>query len=326
MIKYDSYNGKDIHLYTISDGELSVGVLDLGGTINFIKAGGVDITLGFNSVTEYIKSGSYAGATIGRVANRIAGGKFLLNGKQYSLNTNDGANHLHGGKEGFDRKLFKVLNRTDNWIEMQYISVDGEENYPGTLKLNVKFTVCNNCLTIDYTAESDADTLWNPTNHTYFNLDGEGAGGCLGNLVEINSDSYTPADATLIPTGEKRSVKGTPFDFNTLKEIGMDFKSGELNPTNGYDHNFILNGEHAVHCESRVTGIKMDLYTDMPCLQLYTGGALKPSKGKSINYGKWAGFCLEPQYCPDAINKQGFDKPVLKAGEVKKHYIKYKFN
>lgn len=326
MIKYDNCNGSDIHLYTISDGGISAGILDLGGITNFVKVGGVNIILGFNKMAEYAKSGSYAGATIGRVANRIAGGKFCLNGKEYSLSKNDGKNHLHGGTCGFDKKFFEVINHTQNSLEMQYISADGEENYPGKLKLTVRFAVKDNCLTTEYTAVSDKDTLWSPTSHAYFNLDGEGAGDCRNNLLKINADCYTPADSTLIPTGEKKAVKGTPFDFNTLKEIGRDFKSGELKPTNGYDHNFILNGGHAAHAESRVTGIKMDVYTDMPCLQLYTGGALNPCKGKTIDYDKWAGFCLEPQYCPNAINTEGFDKPILKAGEVKNHYIKLQFN
>lgn len=323
---FDNYNGKEVYLYTISDGAVSAGILDLGGVINFIKINGVDITLGFDSVAEYLKSGSYAGATVGRVANRIAGGKFSLNGKTYALNTNDGNNHLHGGICGFDKRPFEVLTYTENSLKMRYVSLDGEENYPAKLNFTVKFTVKDNCLTIEFEAVSDGDTLWNPTNHAYFNLDGESCGDCRNNLLKINAGFYTPADGTLIPTGEKRAVGGTPFDFNTLKEIGRDFGEKELKPTNGYDHNYVLNGGHAARAESVKTGIKMDLYTDMPCLQLYTGGALNPCKGKTVRYGKWAGFCLEPQYCPNAINMQGFDKPVLKAGEVKRHYIKLKFN
>ena len=322
---YDKINGKEVYLYTIANGNLEVDICDMGARINAIRVNGIDIALGFNTVKDYACSGTYAGATIGRVANRIAGGRFELNGTRYHLNTNDGKNHLHGGNEGFDKKQFTVLTCSDNSVTMQYISADGEENYPGTLKLTVKFTVQNNCLLIDFESVSDKDTLWCPTNHAYFNLDGETSGDCRANLLRINADYYTPVDEGLIPTGEKRAVNGTPFDFNSLKQIDTDFNCEHLQQTKGYDHNFILNGEHAAHVERSKTGIKMDVYTDMPCLQFYSGGQLNGCNGKTIKYDKWAGFCLEPQYCPNAINMNGFEKPVLKKDEIKKHYIKFTF-
>ncbi|MBD5632287.1 MAG: galactose mutarotase [Clostridia bacterium] len=323
---YDKIDGKEVYLYTISDGNLEVDICDMGARINAIRVNGIDIALGFNSIKDYMYSGTYAGATIGRVANRIAGGHFELNGTGYHLNTNDGKNHLHGGNEGFDIKLFTVLDCSENSATMQYISADGEENYPGTFELTVKFTVENNCLLIDFEGVSDKDTLWCPTNHAYFNLDGESSGDCRANLLRINADYYTPVNEGLIPTGEKRELKGTPFDFNSLKRIGTDFNCEQLQQTNGYDHNFVLNGEHAAHVESSKTGIKMDVYTDMPCIQLYTGGQLSGCNGKTIKYNQWAGFCLEPQYCPNAINMNGFDKPILKKGEERKHYINVIFN
>ena len=190
---------------------------------------------------------------------------------------------------------------------------------------SVKFTVENNYLLIDYEGVSDMDTLWCPTNHAYFNLEGESSGDCRGNLLQLNADYYTPVDEELIPTGEKREVKGTPFDFNSLKRIGADFDNEQLKPTNGYDHNYVLNGEHAAHVESSKTGVKLDVYTDMPCIQLYTGGQLSGCIGKTIKYNQLAGFCLEPQYCPNAINMNGFEKPIVKKNEVKKHYIKFIF-
>ena len=209
---------------------------------------------------------------------------------------------------------------------MRYISADGEEGYPGNLTFTVKYTVEDNSLLIDYEAVSDKDTLWNPTNHAYFNLDGEGTGDCRENILQINADEITPVDGELIPTGERTRVDGTAFDFRKAKPIIKDFNDKNLKATNGYDHNFVLSGGHAAHVESAKTGIKMDVYTDMPCMQLYTGGAIKPSRGKTINYLPWAGFCLEPQFCPDGVNLSGFEKPVLKSCEVKKHYIHYKFS
>ena len=313
-------------IITIKHGNIETDIESVGARINAIRVNGIEIVLGFNSVEDYNKSGCYAGATIGRVANRIAGGKFSLNGREYQLNVNNGINHLHGGNEGFDRKPFTVIKQTDNSVTMEYISTDGEENYPGNLRFTVKFTAENNSLLMEYTGASDKDTLWCPTNHAYFNLDGAGKGEILGNMLEINADYYTPVDIGLIPTGVKRAVKGTPFDFINLKAIGKEIDAEELRVTLGYDHNFLLNDEHAAHAESTVTGISMDVYTDMPCMQFYSGGQLNSVKGKSGTYGKYAGFCLEPQYCPNAINTDGFEKPILKANEIEKYYIKYHFN
>ena len=312
-------------IITLKDGNIEAEIESVGARINALRINGVDIVLGFNSVEDYNKSGCYAGATVGRVANRIAKGKFTLNGKEYRLNVNNGENHLHGGNEGFDKKPFKVLGQTDNSVTMQYVSADGEENYPGNLKFTVKFKVENNALLIEYSAISDKDTLWCPTNHAYFNLDGEGKGDCLENLMQINADKITLIDSGLIPTGEVATVSKTAFDFRKVKPIYKDLHSTNLKATLGYDHNFILKSNHAAHVESKITGIKMDVYTDMPCLQFYSGGQLNGVKGKSGIYNRYAGFCLEPQYCPNAINMQGFDKPILKAGEIKKHYIKFAF-
>ena len=322
---YDSVNGKEVYLYTIKNDNIEIDVCDLGARINALRVNGTDIVLGFNSYADYM-CGGYAGATVGRVANRIANGKFILNGKIYNLNTNDGANHLHGGNEGFDKKPIEVTELTENSVTMKYVSADGEENYPGKLEFTVKFTVENNSLLIEFNAISDKDTLWCPTNHAYFNLNGEENGDCRDNILQLNADFYTPVDNGLIPTGEKRAVKGTPFDFNIAKSIGNDFGNEQLKSTNGYDHNYVLNGEHAAHVESVKTGIKMYLYTDMPCIQLYTGGQLNGCNGKTIKYNQWAGFCLEPQFCPNAINMTGFDKPILKKNISKFHYIKLIFN
>ena len=208
-------------IITLKDGKIEADIESVGTRINALRVKGVDIVLGFNSVEDYNKSCCYAGATIGKVASRIAKGRFTFNGRGHRLNTNNGENHLHGGNEGFDKKQFTVLEQTDNSVTMEYVSCDGEENYPGNLKFTVKFTVENNSLLMEYEAVSDKDTLWCPTNHTYFNLDGEGNGDCLGNMLQLNADYYTPVDCGLIPTGEKRAVKGTAFDFTKLKRISV---------------------------------------------------------------------------------------------------------
>lgn len=177
-----------------------------------------------------------------------------------------------------------------------------------------------------YSAVSDKDTLRCPTNHAYFNLDSAGNGDCTHNMLQINGDEITLIDGGLIPTGERARVSKTAFDFRKTKQIGKDLHSVNLQATLGYDHNFILKGNHAAHVESAVTGIKMDVYTDMPCMQFYSGGQLNSVKGKNGVYNQYAGFCLEPQYCPNAINMDGFDRPILKAKKIEKHYIKYSFN
>lgn len=324
-VLYDKVNEQSIYLHTIGSGAVEADICDLGARINALRVNGTDIVLGFNSVKDYCESGTYAGATIGRVANRIAGGSFSLNGETHTLNRNDGNNHLHGGLDGFDRKLFTVLSHTENTVVMQYKSSDGEENYPGNLDFIVTYTIKDNALIMEYTAVCDKDTLWCPTNHAYFNLDGESAKDCCVNLLRLNATHYTPVDSESIPTGEKREVKGTAFDFTALKPIGKDFGNAELCSTNGYDHNYIVNDEHMAHVESEKSGIKMDIYSDMPCVQFYTGGGICGAVGKTRDYTQWAGFCLEPQYCPNAINMSGFEKPILKSGENEKHYIKLVF-
>ena len=196
---YDNIDGKDVFLYTIKKSGIEADICDMGARINALRVYGTDIALGFNSVTDYLKSSTFAGATIGRVANRIAKGKFVLGGREHNVTRNERGNQLHGGL-GFDKKPFDVLSADDNRIVLRYISEDGEEGYPGRLELTVKFCIDDNSLRIDFTAISDKDTLWNPTNHTYFNLDGENSGDCLDNILLMNSAYYTPTDGELIPT------------------------------------------------------------------------------------------------------------------------------
>lgn len=327
MKVYDTYKGRTAYLYTLSSKNISVDICDFGTKINSLKVYGKDVVLGFDSIGEWLKSGSYAGATIGRCANRIGDGRFTMGGKNYVLNLNDGKNHLHGGNEGFDKKFFDVVNSTETSLVLTYQSSDNEENYPGNLSLTVTFTLDNDGLNIKYEALSDKDTLWNPTCHAYFTLNGEENENCLDNLLKINGDFYTPSDKGLIPTGDMVRVDDTPFDFRSAKPINFNFTDEALKDTNGYDHNYVLkSGSPAACVTGAKSGIKMEVYTDMPCMQFYSGGAIKPSMGKTHEYGQWSGFCLEPQYCPNAINMKDFDKPVIEAGEKKSHFIKYVFS
>lgn len=317
--------GAPVYVYTLSSGGLSVDVCDLGARINAVRYRGTDVALGFRSPQDYEESGCYSGATVGRVAGRIAAGEFVLGGERFRLTLNDGKNHLHGGTVGFDKRRFAADVR-DGALCMRYVSPDGEQGYPGELRTEVRFSVEDDCLRIDYFAVSDKDTLWGPTCHAYFNLDGEGCGDCLGNILQINASSYTPTGDGLIPSGEVSSVAGTALDFRSPKAIGRDRGAAELLKTNGYDHNFVLSGEHAARASSVKTGISLDLFTDLPCMQLYSGGAFRAARGMSRPYANHDGFALEPQYCPNAVNIPGFAAPLLKAGVPASHYIKYKFS
>lgn len=324
---YDKYLHDTVFQYTIQDKDLKVEILDLGARINKIEYKGKNIILGVNSIDDYIKSNTYMGATIGRCANRIKDGIFTLNNKKYNLYKNDNQNHLHGGKLGFDKRKFTVLNETENSISMEYYSVDLEESYPGNLKLIVNFKLMDNSLKIEYIATADQDTLFNPTSHIYFNLDGEESENCLKNSLMINASSVTCIDDFLIPTGKVMKVEDTPFDFQKPKLIEQDIHSQLLKVTNGYDHNYILNDCHGAKLTSLKSKISMDLYTDLPCMQLYSGGAIKPCKGLTRTYNQFQGLALEPQFCPDAINinDPNIEKPILKENTEVCHFIKYQF-
>lgn len=314
-----SVEGKDVFLYTLQQG-ISVDISSYGATITAIrvpdKCGNtVDVALGSADLQQLTQAGSYMGAVVGRCGNRIADGKFTLEGKEYSLAKNDGGKaHLHGGNVGFNKKVFSA--RTEgNSVYFSLRSPDGEENYPAALDLTVKYTVSGCGLTIEYFAQSDGTTLCNPTNHAYFNLNGESDGSILDNVVTLNADSFLAVDKCLIPTEEK-SVKRTPFDFTQPKPIGKDINcdDAQLKTAGGYDHNFCLKGSHAATVYSPKTGIIMDCYTDRPGIQFYSGNFLDGEQGKSL-YAKRSGFCLETQLYPDAVNHPKWQSPILKKGE-----------
>jgi aldose 1-epimerase len=333
--------GESIDLYTLrSKSGLEVTVINYGATVQSIKcpdsAGNIaDVVLGFDSVNGYLGEHPYFGAIVGRYGNRIANGRFTLDGKQYTLARNNGENHLHGGVAGFSRKTW-TAREADGGVELTYVSKDGEEGYPGTLRATVRYTVTEaNELRIDYTAVTDKKTVVNLTNHSYFNLAGQGsAADILGHEITINADRFTPVDQGLIPTGELKPVAGTPFDFRQVHEIGerINTNDEQIRYGKGYDHNFVLNGAMgSLHPAARVTerrsGRVLEVSTTEPGVQFYTGnfldGSVRGKGGKS--YQHRTGFCLETQHFPDSPNKPQFPTTVLSPGETMRSTTIFKF-
>jgi len=298
-----------------------------------------DVLLGFDDLEGYQKTTTYIGSLVGRYANRIAKGRFTLNGKEYTLATNNGENHLHGGVRGFDKVVWKARPlpaRGGQALELTYLSKDGEEGYPGNLTVRVVYTLTDaNELKIDYYATTDKDTVVNLTNHNYYNLAGQGNGDILGHLLTINASRFTPTDAGAIPTGELRAVRGTPFDFTRPTSIGARIEQDEeqLKLGKGYDHNFVVNGRAGVlRLAARVTepttGRVMETWTTEPGVQLYTGNYLDGSDvGKGGKpYRHRSGFCLETQHYPDSPNRPEFPSTVLRKGARFRSTTVYKFS
>ena len=310
----------------LDNNDISVEISNLGASIRSIRFAGSELTLGFSSQSRRVKSNTYSGAVIGRVANRIAGGKFTLNGTDYSLPRNDGENTLHGGKIGFDQRLFSAQTLDKSSIVMTLNSPDGDQGFPGTLTMRVEFVLDGASLTVRFSAVCDKDTFWAPTIHPYFRLGTEQT--VDETYLQINADSYTPMGAGQIPTGEIASVEGTPLDFRQAKKIGKNINSAQLQPTGGYDHNFVLRhtaNECAAVAFNETSGIKMEVFTDMPGLQFYSGNFLQGFNGTHDLIPR-EGFALEPQFFPNAVNTPSFDQPLLKKGAVVRHYIRYNFN
>ena len=322
--------GKQASCYRLENSHgFYVTITDFGGTIlSFVvpnkKGEFTDIVLGYRSLTEYEqRNGAYFGALIGRCGNRIANGTFSLNGKDYSLACNNGPNHLHGGIIGFSHKIWNASIEQDA-LKLTLHSPDGEEGYPGNLDVTVTYTWNDqNILGIHYEAISDADTLVNLTNHTYFNLNGHDSGTIENQMLKLFASSYLPTDSTFIPTGEIRSVIDTPFDFRKAKPIGQDLHANDtqIQSANGYDHNFVLenSGTLSLFAEaySETSGIGLRGKTTLPGVQVYTGNGISneiPCKN-GATYAPYQGFALETQLFPDGIHHEHFPSPILKAGE-----------
>lgn len=314
---FGTIDGKEVYKYLLSGDGVSVAVIDYGAAVQSILVNGVEVVQSFSRAEDYKIRPGYVCGAIGRVSNRIANAEFTLNGETFHLTANEGKNQLHGGKEGFNHKFFNV-EEIENGVKMTYLSPDGEEGYPGNLLFTVNFTLIGRTFNIEYNAVSDKDTLFAPTHHFYFNLNGP-VGGANSNELAIYADGYTPVDKELIPTGEVLPVAGTPFDFRTMKRVDRDKTDMGI-----YDHNFMLNGNRAATMVGDETGIEMEIYTDMPAMQMYTGAGGE-EKRKEVNPAYRGGVALEPQFAPNSVNMQGFAKPILKANEVEKHFIRLEF-
>lgn len=327
--KWGEADGKQVDLYTLTNNSgTEIRISNYGGIVTswIIPDKNGDkssIVLGFDSLDEYLsKNPPYFGALIGRYGNRIGEGKFTIDGTQYQLTTNDGANHLHGGAKGFDKVVWDAepIEASNPQLTLKYVSADGEEGYPGKLSVKVVYTLTDdNELKIDYFAETDKATPVNLTSHSYFNLTGDASSNTiLDHKLWIDADRYTPVSSTLIPTGEQASVKETPFDFTSPFKIGD--RIAEV--AGGYDHNFVLNrkGEGmalVATLSDSVSGRRLEVYTTEPGLQFYSGnfldGTILNSAGKPIN--KYAALCLETQHFPDSPNKPEFGNTILRPGE-----------
>jgi aldose 1-epimerase len=322
-------DGQEVELYTLTNPNgLKARITTFGAILVSLevpdKNGKLDdITLGFDTLEGYIKEHPYFGATVGRYANRIGGAKFKLNGIEYQLAANNGPNHLHGGTRGFDKVVWTAeettAERNQAYVKLTYSSKDGEEGYPGNLKCTVTYTLTKDDeLKINYEAQTDKNTVINLTNHTYWNLAGQGNGDILGHELMLNADKYTPVDEGLIPTGEIKSVKDSPMDFTKPMLIGSRIAQVE----GGYDHNYVLNsgGGTLALCAKvyeSTSGRIMEIYTVEPGVQFYTGNFLDGSiTGKADKvYKKNFGFCLETQHFPDSPNNPDFPSVVLKPGD-----------
>ena len=317
--------GAEVYLYTLrNDLGYNVSITTYGGAITSLwtpdRDGNFgDIVLGFESLEDYVSNPRYFGALIGRHANRIAQGRFALNGVEYQLPKNNGANHLHGGFKGFDKRVWSAKEE-DDVLHLSYFSKDGEEGYPGNVEAFVDYRLSGNELSLEYRASTDRDTIVNLTNHSYFNLKGQGT--ILQHELTLNADGFTPVSADLIPTGEIKAVAGTPMDFRDGKAIGLDLGLTE----SGYDHNFVLNDwdgslRSVVELYEPTSGRVLEILTNQPGMQFYSGNFLDGSFiGKDgTAYVKYAGLCLEPQHFPDAPNHSNFPSTVLRPGEEYTH-------
>lgn len=339
----DNIEGNLVDLYLLKNKSgAQVAITNYGGRVvslmvpdknNELK----DVVLGYDNLKSYQKKGeAFFGALIGRYGNRIGKGKFTLEGRTYDLQLNDGVNTLHGGFDGFWSKVWEAKKVNDQTLELVYLSKDGEAGYPGnlTVKVTYEWTDANE-LKISYHATTDKTTVVNLTNHAYFNLNGAGDATILDHLLQINADGYTPVDSTLIPTGKIDKVAGTPFDFNTATLIGkrIDANDQQLKYGKGYDHNYALRKADGLQkvatVSSTKTGIVMDVITEEPGLQFYSGNFLtgedKDGKGQ-ISYPHRSAFCLETQHFPDAPNQPAFASTTLKPGQEYKTVTIYKFS
>lgn len=337
----DTVDGKTTGLYFLHSGNLTAAITNYGARVVSLivpnKNGTpVDVVLGYDSIGKYIhQPDTYFGAIVGRYGNRIAHGKFTLNGKEYTLFKNNGPNTLHGGKKGFDAVVWDARKLDTGTLVLTYHSKDGEEGYPGNLQVAVIYFLDNDGLHITYGASTDKPTVLNLTNHSYFNLNGQGSGTINNHILQIDASGYTPVDSTLIPTGKIDSVAGTPFDFRQPTAIGArvnDTDNRQIKFGRGYDHNFVLDHPSITSPAATVTGdlsgITLTVYTDQPGIQFYGGNFMtgtNPLKAGKTD-GRRTAFCLETQHYPNSPNQPNFPSTVLKPGEKYETHTYFKFS
>jgi aldose 1-epimerase len=325
-------DGKKTDLYFLKNHKIELAITNYGARIvSFLvpdQEGRIrDIVVGFDDLDKYIQAEErYYGAIVGRYANRIAKGKFVLDNRGYVLATNNGANHLHGGAKGFQDVVWNVAKTSNETLTLKYLSKDGEEGYPGNLDAMVQYTLKGNDLEIYFSASTDKNTVFNITNHSFFNLNGQGSGSILDHQLMINADHYTPIDETSIPLGEIAPVANTPFDFRKIATIGsrINQKDQQLKHGSGYDHNYVLNKKdnHSMKLAAKAigdkSGIVLEVLTTEPGMQFYSGNFMKGRH--TIKYGFkdeiQTAFCLETQHYPDSPNHPQFPSTVLKPGEL----------
>lgn len=302
MVQHEMFDGYE--RYVIASERLRVSVMALGATVTSLRFEGRELTLGYDSAAGYLRGISYIGAIVGRYANRIGGARFSIDGRKYRLTANEKGNQLHGGPEAFDRKVWNAEARGENAVRFTLDSPDGENGYPGALSAAVTYSVDGARLRIDFEGESGADTVFGPTTHMYFNLGG--GEDILNTVLRINASGWVEADGELIPTGRVLPAEGD-FDFRAPREIGRDF-----------DHCFLLDGPDA--CAAEAGGVRLELRTDYPALQLYTGSALAAPHRKN------QGFAIEPEFVPDSPNRPEFPSSVLRRGERFHRFAEYTFS
>lgn len=350
MIKKELFgvleDGREVDVFTLTNANgMEVKILNYGGALVSVKVPDrkgcfTDVIGGYDCLDSYVGGDGYQGALIGRWGNRINRGKFTLEGKEYSLFINNGPNHLHGGEFGYNAKVWEATMEDGDApsLKLHIVSPDGDEGYPGALDLTVTYTVTeNNGLVLRYYATTDKTTVLNLTNHCYFNLRGYASGSVHPLVLWLDADTYLPTDADLIPTGEIKSVEGTPFDFRTPKTVGQDIGADQidLKLAGGYDHCLNFVGGETKEPVKRgelydpETGRVMEVYTNQPCVQLYSGNFLKndayPFKGGYRQVPQTL-MCLETQHMPDSVNHENFTNCVLKPGEIYDYTTEYRFS
>lgn len=336
-------DGEKVEQYTLrNDAGMEVKIITYGGRITSLTAPDKDdnyenVVLNFDSLDQYLEDNPFFGALIGRYGNRIAQGKFTLDGEEYDLPQNDGENHLHGGEKGFDKVVWTVEEADDTSLKLKYVSEDGEQGYPGRLETIVTYTLTDdNALDVDYEATTDKKTVVNLTQHAYFNLSGNFSEKILDHEVEINADEFVPVNENLIPTGELQEVANTPFDFREPTEVGERIENAneQLESGLGYDHCWVLNEQEsgmrfAASAYHEETGRLLEVHTNEPGIQFYTGNFLDgtlPMPSGEGNYEQRTGFCLETQHYPDSPNQENFPSVVLEPGETYSSKTSFKFS